>query len=148
MSNRIFVTCKNVLYGIKLGKYCLISFYSHNTEDIKMSQHTEGPWELVTDDGVYIRGPLGFDGDPTDHRIIANLWEPGENTEWLGDEDFANYRVMAASAELLEACKDTLLRLQEFRDAIVSKDMIVPLWAVDLIVTVSTAIAKAETLNR
>jgi hypothetical protein len=76
-------------------------------EDMKMT-HTAGPWKLIDEDGVYIAGPLGFEGDPTDRRVIANLWEPGENTEWLGDEDFANYQLMATSPALLKACEDAL----------------------------------------
>jgi hypothetical protein len=84
-------------------------------EDMKMT-HTAGPWELVADDGVYIRGPLGFDGDPTDHRIITNLWEPGENTEWLGDEDLANYQLMADAPELKAALEDMLRLIDEHGD--------------------------------
>jgi hypothetical protein len=84
-------------------------------EDMKMT-HTAGPWKLIDEDGVYIAAPLGFEGDPTDRRVIANLWEPDENTEWLGDEDMANYRLMADAPELKTALEDMLRLIDEHGD--------------------------------
>ena len=76
--------------------------------------HTKGPWELDEDYGVAIVGPLGYEGDPDDRRVVLSICEPDEMDYWDGkdEEGRANIALMVAAPELLEACKAAKTKLE------------------------------------
>ena len=76
--------------------------------------HTPGPWELDEDYGVAIVGLPGYEGDPTDRRVVLSICEPDEMYYWEGmdEEDHANIALMMAAPDLLEACEAAKAKLE------------------------------------
>lgn len=66
-----------------------------------MSKHTPGPWRIELKNGK--------------PRVIVALKEKVvcEHTYWFGKVDEANFRILAASLDLLEALKSVMEEVQE-----------------------------------
>lgn len=93
-----------------------------------MNKHTPGPWKWDEGFGAIVAG----DGPD---MLVTPMWRR-ETTAWGDETNEANARLIAASPDLLEACKAALLQ-QSIHTACLGCDE-------SLVAILRAAIAKAE----